>query len=130
MVDVVDEISTHLEFLGYEIVRNDTGSVSARHQSHFNVVFKQYGYGLLFSAYFGTNPDGIIRRDEMLARCNAFHREARVCRGYLDNDSDLIVEAVFPAFYNKAAFAVFLEALNADLRNMAKDTVNLAEFLD
>lgn len=129
MADIVDLICTHMEFLGYEITRRDGGAVTAKHQTHFNVVFKQYGYGILFSAFFGINAEGKARKESTSLRCNAFNKEARVARAYLDDDVDLVLEATFPVMYDKAAFGVFLEAFNNDLRLFAKDTVRLAEYM-
>lgn len=129
MADAVDQICTHLEFLGYEIARRDGGAVAAKHQTHFNVVFRQYPYGILFSVFFGINAEGKARKEHVSLRCNAFNKESRVTRAYLDEDVDLVLEATFPLIYDKTAFGVFIEAFNVDLRMFSKDTVNLAEFM-
>jgi len=130
MSTTIDQIIAHLEFLGYETERRDSGAIKAVHKSHFNLIFKEYGYGVLFTAFFGINAKGKSNKSNAYERVNSFNREARVSRCYLDKDFDLVVEAYFPNLYDKSTFGVFMETLNSDFVLLGKDTVNLFDILE
>lgn len=129
MTTVTDQISNHMEFLGYEVSKRDNDVIFAKHSTYFNLIFKEHTYGVLFTAFLSLNATGKGRIAEAYARLNMFNRGARVARAYLDKDNDLVIEACFPGYYDKTAFGVFIETLNSDFRLLANDEVKLGEFL-
>lgn len=129
MATVIDQICTHLEFLGYETNKTDSGTIRATHKSYFNIIFKEYGYGVLFSAFFSSNPTAKSDRKGFLESVNSFNRIARVSRCYIDKDEDIAFEACMPSNYEKASFGTFMEIFNSDMKNGAHDDVKLFDFL-
>jgi len=130
MATIIDQICSHLEFLGYEIIKGESGAIGAKHKSHFNLLFREFGFGILFTAFFGINSQGKNNKGNLLERVNAFNRAARVCRCYLDQDKDLTIEAYIPSTYEKAAFGTFIETLNNDFALAGKDDVKLFEYME
>lgn len=126
---VLNQILTHMEFLGYEIVRKDK-HVAAKHQKYFNLVLQDLGFGVLFTAFFGINPLGKRSRGSVLECLNTFNQKAGVCRCYVDKDFDLVIEADYPHSYERGAFGVFIDALNNDLRLLGNEEVNLRQYLE
>lgn len=114
----LDQASNHLQFLGYEIT--DSGeSKRARHSQRWNMVFKVYKDGLLFSAYL-TGSDHAKQsgnRTEYLELVNALNRAASVTRFYLDDDQDLVMEAVWPGEYERERFGAFMDLWDTDTRS-------------
>jgi hypothetical protein len=127
---IIDQITNHLEFLGYEITRRENDVFYAKHTSYFNLIFKEYSYGVLFTAFLGLNAAAKSRLPEVYPRLNAFNRSARVCRAYLDKDMDMAVESCFPIFYEKVAFSNFMDTVNGDFRLIPNEEVKLNTFLE
>ena len=130
MSSAIDQINSHLEFLGYEIIKGENGAMAAKHKSHFNLLYREFGYGILFSAFFSTNANGKHYRANVLERINSFNTAARVCHAYIDKDGDLTVEAYIPAVYDKGAFGTFVETFNSDFSLIGRDEIKLVEYLE
>jgi hypothetical protein len=130
MSAIIDQVTNHLEFLGYEITRRENEVFYAKHISFFNLIFKEYPYGVLFTAFLGLNSSGKSHLAEVYPRLNAFNRSARVCRAYLDKDMDMAVESCFPIYYEKIAFGNFMETVNGDFRLISNEEIKLNSFLE
>lgn len=126
---LMDQIAAHLDFLGYETSWGEDRVLFARHPRHFNLIVKDYAFGVLFTTFFKINDKGFTRRNDVHQAVNAYNRLARVCRGYLDKDFDLVVEAYFPNYYDKGVFGSFMDTLNEDLRALADEGVGLRQFV-
>jgi len=127
--EMMDQIVKHLDFLGYETSQQENQVVFARHARHFNLIVKDYAFGVLFTTFFKINSEGLAHRNEVYQAVNAYNRLARVCRGYLDKDFDLVVEAYFPNYYDKTTFGNFMDTLNEDLRALADESVGLRPYV-
>jgi hypothetical protein len=129
MATALDQICNHLEFLGYEIDRVKEEFILARHQKHANFALKIHGFGALAAAIYEVSEDGKRQRADFMERLNFYNNAARVCRAYLDKNSDLLIEAVFPNLYDRTAFGVFIELFNDDIRLLFIGDKNLTEYL-
>jgi len=130
MSTVLDQIISHLEFLGYEIEQREGGIIKANHQLHANFLFHLFGFGFMAKAMYGVNTLGKSHRSDFLERLNAYNGLARVSRAYVDKDFDLAVEAVFPNYYDKAAFGTFMESYNDDMGALGYGDLKLSEYLN
>ena len=116
-MSALEQASNHLQFLGYEIT--DSGeSKLARHSEKWNMVFKSYKGGLLFTAYLTGSDYAKNRRNETeyLKLINALNHAASVARFYIDDDQDLVMEAVWPADYDRSQFGAFMDLWDHDTR--------------
>jgi hypothetical protein len=125
----MDQMKEHLEYLGYEIEKLGEDGFHARHGTFFNLTFKKYGFGVLATAFFDLNDAGKQSRLDLLKRVNAYNREARVTRCYVDEDGDLAVEGWYASAYEKVSFGAFMQGLNEDCRFLGEDGSKLNEFL-
>ena len=112
---IMEQISNHLQFLGYEVTSDDK-ITRATHSANFNFLMKTFIGGVLLTAYLGGNKFAKNKRNRQtyLEFLNAMNRTANVTRFYADDDSDLVMEAVFSGDYNKAVFGEFIEQWNLD----------------
>ena len=103
------DIRTHLEFLGYEVTVEED-NVAATHESKLDIYLRDYQGGMLMQSYVLV----VSNKDEALPTANLLNTGAAATRFYIDSDGDLAVEAWMPGGYEKARFAAFLEAWDAD----------------
>lgn len=106
-----DEVSQHLEFLGYQVSRDDE-QITALHEKHANIVLKRYAGGILVSAYYVASDYGRSHRDEFIRLANQLNADAAAARYYVDKDGDLVIEGWYPGAYRKDTFGLFLENYN------------------
>lgn len=119
MSTLIDQYINHLEFLGYQIKRDESDNrIYARHKVNFNFTFKEYPYGGLFTAVFPGNPGAQNKRADALERVNAYNKIAHVARGYLnfDEEIDFYFEAFLPLIYDKVTFGGFIDMFDKDLQ--------------
>ncbi len=113
IADTIEQMTTHLEFLGYEVSR-DGDLTKARHPRRFNMVVRPLAGGVLFTAIFGASDNATRDRLGYLEMINALNANAGIARFYADKDADLFIEAWHPDYYDRADFGVFLEKLERD----------------
>ena len=109
LAETAEDIRTHLEFLGYEVTVEED-NVTATHDSKLNVYMRDYQGGLLVQSYLLV----VSNEEEALPTANLLNTGAAATRFYVDSDGDIAVEAWLPGGYEKARFAAFLEAWDAD----------------
>jgi hypothetical protein len=126
--EILNEMITHLEFLGYGVVQEE-GSIWATHPKYINLVFSDFGFGILFKAFFAFTEEAKDNRAEVLEMVNQFNFQASLCKAYVDDDFDLALEACFPRVYDKTAFGVFIDSLNTDVRLIFEEEINLHTYL-
>lgn len=113
MSEIIDQMVTHLEFLGYVPDRQEA-FIRLTHTKYLNFVLKEFGGGVLLSDYFIGNAHAKETRPEFVDFVNKMNQQATVARFYLDDETDLVVEAWLPAFYDKAIFAATMDAWQRD----------------
>lgn len=104
-----DEISTHLEFLGYEVNQGDA-NLTATNNAKLDVLLQGYQGGVLMQSFLSSKG----RKEDLLPMANLLNTGAAVTRFYVDSDGDLVIEAWTPGDYDKERFAIFLDAWEAD----------------
>ncbi|MDR3557279.1 MAG: hypothetical protein P4L55_21190 [Syntrophobacteraceae bacterium] len=123
----IEQIVSHLEFLGYEVhVTYSEGDkvefVSAKHPYRSNILFRPYLDGFLFQLFYATHESTKDRYDEFLDYVNNLNKCASIARMYCDDNRDLVIEAWLSPIYDKVAFGRFIDAWDNDARvNLAKD---------
>ena len=108
---------THLEFMGYEIEQLDEKRYKAMHEKYFNMIVKDYVFGVIFISIFGKSDTA--NRETLLEFANALNDEAILGRFIVDQDEDLRVEFVFSGDYSKKEFSRFIELIQSDFKAMA-----------
>lgn len=123
----VEQMGTHLEFLGYEVSRDDQ-LTKARHPRKLNFAMRPLAGGILFTAIFGCSEDAKRNRPGYLEMINSLNDKAVIARFYADKDSDFFIEAWHPDHYERAAFGAFMQVWDRDCGLMA-DHSEAAKFL-
>ncbi len=116
----VEEIGTHLEFLGYEVTTTDE-YLRATHPSNLNVALKEHRGGILLLSYLGASTYGKEHPEEVAELANALNVNATVARCYRDKDGDLALEAWYPGTYEKTRFSRFIEEWHKDTINQLRE---------
>ncbi len=109
----MEEISTHLQFLGYEALPKE-GFTIFKNPKKINFVVKPYKSGFLTQAIFSCTDSAKSDVAGYLRVLNTLNQNASVARFYADTDSDLIAEAWYPDMYAKDKFASFMECWDSD----------------
>ncbi len=122
----LEDVKTHLEFLGYDI-KDDNSVVTAKHSQKLNMIFKPFNGGLLFTAVFTSNDYAKQDMEGFLKFINGINQNACVARVYADKDVDLLFEGWYPDTYNKAQFGLFMELWDRDTRGLLRDVSSEAE---
>lgn len=110
---VLDDMATHLEFLGYELVR-DSDWVGARHRTKLNLRLRDFAGGVLLSAVLFGNAAAKENRLDYLSFLNTMNQKAAVARFYADDDSDCTMEAWHPGLYERSKFGDFVSQWERD----------------
>jgi len=114
---VLDQMSTHLEFLGYEVTR-DEEKVRARHARNADLVLRPFEGGILFTSIFGCKDEARKNRVGYLSLINSLNQKAAVVRFYADEESDLFIEAWHPNSYDRVSFGHFMDLVNGDIDHL------------
>ena len=129
--EMLNQVSTHLEFLGYTIEppEGDKSFFSAKHPKHTEIVFRAFGGGLLFTAAFLVKEEAKKNELQLLKLANSLNSRYAIARAVIDGDKDLVIELNYRQPYVKKTFGAVIEELNADIdiaftHNDIKDTAN------
>lgn len=109
----LDQISSHLAFLGYEITQRDE-SVRATHPTKYNLLLKPFRGGVLFACFFGGSDRARSDPGAFLEFINSLNAKAALTRFYADDDRDLVIECWHPDHYDRLLFGRFLDLLERD----------------
>ncbi len=125
-----NEIQNHLEFLGYEVSRQDD-SILAIHEERPNVQIRSANGGTLLLSYWQANDYARAHRAEFLELVNYFNVNATTATFYIDGDGDLGFSGWFIGDYDKMRFAQFLERWNRDWADLVqRDLARAQKFLE
>ena len=113
----IEQISDHLQFLGYEVTSDDRAT-KAIHSEKWNLFIKPLKGGVLFTSFLTGNNYAKNKKNKQayLEFINSTNQVSSVTRFYADNDFDLVMEAVWPGDYSKIGFGEFIEQWDADTR--------------
>jgi hypothetical protein len=126
----VEEFVNHLGFLGYESEEKDT-YISVTHDEKTSFTLQEYEGGILVRGFYGGSEYSKTHKGQFLGIVNELNVSATVMRAFVDSDGDLGLEAWFPADYDKARFAIFVEAWQSDTGDLLLSRYDdLAEFLE
>lgn len=115
----LDQMVTHLQFLGYQVER-DGEIVKARHQTKVNILLRDFRGGVLLTSIFGCQDSAKKKRADYLDFINLMNQRATIIRFYADKDSDFFMEAWYPGTYDRAIFGSFLELWDEDIARLSQ----------
>jgi hypothetical protein len=115
----LDQIVTHLQFLGFQVERDDN-IVKARHATKVNILLRDFRGGVLLTSIFGCKDYAKRARLEYLDFVNLMNQKAAVIRFYADKDSDFFMEAWYPGTYDRSLFGSFLDLWDEDITRLAQ----------
>lgn len=110
----LNQISEHLEFLGYTIEPGREDSFRATHATKPNFSLRAYAGGLLITAWYGTSAEALVNREGFLEAINVLNAQAIVSRYYVDKEYDFAAEAFYHPPYERVAFAQFMDLWDRD----------------
>jgi hypothetical protein len=112
-MSTVDLMATHLQFLGYEITREDE-RIRAAHPAKLGFSIRPFGNGVLLTSIFGCSDGAKSQKLTYFELINSLNENARVARFYADDDLDFFIEAWYPDYYHREQFGFFVELWNDD----------------
>lgn len=124
MDDQMEQISQHLEYLGYTISPAEERSFHARHPSKANILVRSFAGGCLITAWYGTTADSLVNREGFLEVLNSLNAQAIVSRYYVDKEYDFAVETFFHPPYDRSSFAQFMDLWDRDFARMLESDVD------
>ncbi len=126
----VEDFVNHLGFLGYNSEEKDT-YISITHDERTSFTLQGYEGGILLRGFYGGSEYSKSHKEQFLVITNELNVSATVMRAFVDSDGDLGLEAWFPSNYDKARFAIFMEAWQSDTGNLLLSRYDdLADFLE
>ncbi len=126
-VQAMDPLVQHLEFLGYACDQVEAG-IRARHLSKIHL-YITYAFGgiRLQTGFPGKPPHADVGSRYRVS--NALTQRLSVMQVYWSEDGNLFAMAWMPGLYDKARFAVFLEAWDHDTELLREAYDELQPFL-
>jgi len=128
-MSTIDQITTHLEFLGYKFQKLvESGGFVATHQTKNTFFFAEKAGGIAFVNFLGINAKGKNNQGEMLKLINAYNEGTIVIKCYI-SDERLILSAYHPNSYDRSSFGNFIDSFNRDLDFSVSRDLNLVQYL-
>ncbi|WLT40613.1 YbjN domain-containing protein (plasmid) [Synechocystis sp. B12] len=75
---------------------------------------EQVDYGIMFSLAFSTNANAVKDKEKLINVLNKLNAQAFVIKFYLDNENDIVFEAVYTGGYDKQSFGNFIDTYLSD----------------
>ena len=125
-----DDVTNHLEFMGYSVTDSDGEYLRATHDTHVNIVLKAFRGGILLTAYMGGSSYAADHYDDFCELVNGLNANAAAARYYVDSDIDLTIEGYYPGKYDRTQFSVYMEAFNLVISELAAEYDELEKYLD
>lgn len=127
----LEQVSNHLEFLGYDVSCDEEDKVyRAVHPFRNNFLFWKYRGGVLLTSIYRATEAAQEELEGYLSAINTLNQEASVCRFLADKENDLRFEAWYPARYDKTSFGIFMDSWQEDTDLLRKHSERLADFLE
>lgn len=122
-----DPLVEHLEFLGYECNQVEAG-IQAKHFSKIHL-YITYAFGgiRVQTGFPGKPPHSDVQSRYKVT--NALGKQLSVMQMYWSEEGNLFGMAWMPGMYEKARFAVFMEAWDHDSALLRQTYENLKPFL-
>ena len=145
-INSIEEITTHLEYLGYKIEWEDhdvlkkkdnwymIGEVDegsfryAEHDEKVSFFFFDVPGGVVFNGGMATNEKASTNKTEFIEIINCLNQKSKVTKFYALENNDLSYEAYFFGNYNKSTFNTFIERYDQDTSNIFDEYPTLDKF--
>lgn len=116
MTELLQNVSEHLEYLGYAIEARTAEGFRAAHKQRYGILFKAFNDGLLLRTYFDTRADA----HQLLFFANSLNQEAVLARFLLGKGGLFVMEAWMPGTYDRTGFATFMDAWRQDASTLTR----------
>ncbi len=125
MASVAEQISSHLEFLGYT-VRTEGDTIWATHSARLNILIRPTTEGTLFTSFLQCTDQAKRDRGGYLDFINSMNRKSLVTCFYADADSDLAMSAFYVGDYDRASFGRFVGLWEHDTQERLLESRDVA----
>jgi hypothetical protein len=109
----IDNIISHLEFLGYKIERKE-GWFRCHHERKKTFILSNHYGGILLSAWYQSNDFARNNSGDFLLYINQLNRKAIVSRVFMGDEGSLNFDAWYPDSYDKEQFGLFMDLWDYD----------------
>ena len=119
------QLTTHLEFLGYAVDRQDDGWCLARHPRRYDFFFKEMRQGVVrfhAAVRIGSTADLKWRR-EALEAINALNEDSSIAKYTLKEDEreyGVRIRATLPGTYERGLFGDLIDLWHTELGRIDK----------
>jgi len=129
LINKIEQFTSHMEFLGYEVEQSDEDRFVARHSTYGNVITRPYQGGVLFQQYWVFDKLTSSKRNACLDAVNELNSGSNVTTYVVasdDTNSLIRMDACYLGAYDKKTFGTFLELYNVDsgARVIQNDVLN------
>lgn len=127
--NMAEEITTHLEFLGFEVTLEE-GKMVTTHTTRLDMTIQQWEGGLLFTNFGNPTPYALKNLKNLMRFINKLNSKAGAGRYYLNEHNQIIIEAYYPGDYNKKSFSTFLDIWEKELTNLSNIMNEMPNYLE
>lgn len=117
-----DALVNHLKIAGYEVEIRDNETLTVKSRTEPNFIIRGTDEGLLFRCFFGGSNKAKANRTGFVGFVNQLNEKAMLVRYYVDSDTDLAIEALFPGDYDQRLLTIFLNSWRKDQMRLASTT--------
>lgn len=126
---VIDKVSNHLEFLGYEVKIGDENpqEMIALHPERANILVKVFTRAVRFTCFYYSNTFAQQNRLEFLELINTLNQNSAITQCSLDDEGTLIITSFLFGIYDKITFGQFMDLWHDDIEKI-RGTDRMYEF--
>jgi hypothetical protein len=121
-------IAEHLDFFGFQSKITED-YLLAESSKYISIYMHQMDIGLNLNIAFTVNQNAIKNRGKLTELLNNINAKAIVIKLYVDENSDLVIEAVYTGDYNKKEFGSFIQTYLADYELVYENWEELNQYL-
>lgn len=114
---MLQEVRDHLECMGYTVAPDGNGLLISQ-SGRFTWLLTDFRDGILFRKVFRASDAGRARPADLLELANRINAGCAFVRTYRDSEGDLALDAWHPGLYERRSFGLFVNRLDAELREL------------
>ncbi len=120
--DTLEQILTHLEFLGYSEMNRESGFIAVKHSSRPKMCLRQCGEAVLFTIAYGVRDLNDEEKSKCFALLNKLNEGSVLSRFYLNEGlAGFYCEGAFFGEYKKTTFSGFIERWFVEISTQLED---------
>ena len=116
----MNKVGIHLEFLGYEIKRNNeyANGLFAVHPEKTNISIKVFSRAVRFTAFYNSNYFARENRQAFLEFVNILNMNSIAAQCSIDLEGTLVITSFFLGTYDKVIFGQFIDLWHDDIQKI------------